>query len=334
MSSRASSRPRCGPSTHSVWIWQHQPHVLPEAPATIRPLPSRTKIPNSSSSPAPTAAMAAAASFSSSSARSRGSGDLRGRSRRRPDRRGDCGCQHRARRAVTAAITRGAWDLGEQHLAEAWAVARAGNLEDYPPTALLHAAAARIALHKANPPRAREQLTRAQRLRPALTYALPHLAVQARIELARCHLALFDFAAVRTLLREIEEILRRRPGLGVFVSQAKDLRAELSHAHGPSPLGASALTAAKLRLLPMLSTPPVAPPDRRGPVPVPQHHQVGNELDLPEAGGLFAQTSDHPGPEAGAAGGLTIVVSRHQGDGIRPAARWNGALGGERRADG
>ena len=56
------------------------------------------------------------------------------------------------------------------------------------------------------------------------------------------------------MLREVEEILRRRPGLGVFVSQAKDLRAELSHAHGPSPLGASALTAAELRLLPMLST--------------------------------------------------------------------------------
>src|SRR5215470_12349430 len=36
-----------------------------------------------------------------------------------------------------------------------------------------------------------------------LTYALPHLAVQARLELARCHLALADAAAARILLREI-----------------------------------------------------------------------------------------------------------------------------------
>ena len=152
------------------------------------------------------------------------------------------------------AITRGAWDLGERHLAEAQAVAREAKLEEYPPVAIMHAAAARMALHQADRPRADAELTRAQRLRPGLTYALPHLAVQARIELARCYLALFDFAAVRTLLREIDEILVRRPGLGVFARQAEDLRAELSRARGwPAP-GASALTAAELRLLPMLAT--------------------------------------------------------------------------------
>ncbi len=46
----------------------------------------------------------------------------------------------------------------------------------------------------------------------------------------------------------------RRPGLGVFAWQAEDLQAELSHARGSFALGASALTAAELRLLPMLST--------------------------------------------------------------------------------
>jgi LuxR family transcriptional regulator, maltose regulon positive regulatory protein len=111
-----------------------------------------------------------------------------------------------------------------------------------------------MALHRADPGRARAELTRAQRLRPALTYALPHLAVQARIELARCHLALSDYAAARTLLQEADEILRRRPGLGVFVRQAQDLRAELSQAQDSSAPGPSALTAAELRLLPMLST--------------------------------------------------------------------------------
>ena len=152
------------------------------------------------------------------------------------------------------AIAKGAWDLAGRHLSEARSVARDANLEDYPPITILHAVAARMALHAADRPRARAELTRAQRLRPALTYALPHLAVQARIELARCHLALFDFAAARTLLREVDEVLRRRPGLGVFVRQAEGLRAELSHARGSFVLGASALTAAELRLLPMLCT--------------------------------------------------------------------------------
>jgi LuxR family maltose regulon positive regulatory protein len=55
-------------------------------------------------------------------------------------------------------------------------------------------------------------------------------------------------------MREAHEILLRRPGLGAFARQAEDLRAELSHASGSPALGASALTSAELRLLPLLST--------------------------------------------------------------------------------
>jgi LuxR family maltose regulon positive regulatory protein len=151
-------------------------------------------------------------------------------------------------------MAKGAWDLAERRLAEARSVAREANLEDYPPVTIMYAAAARTALHDGDRPRARLELTRAQRLRPALTYALPHLAVQARLELAKCHLALADAAAARILLREIDEILIRRPGLGVFVGHVEDLRAELSDVRGSPAAGASALTAAELRLLPLLST--------------------------------------------------------------------------------
>jgi LuxR family transcriptional regulator, maltose regulon positive regulatory protein len=152
------------------------------------------------------------------------------------------------------AIARGAWDLGERQLSQARAVARESHVEDYPAVTIMHAAAARMALHQADRPRARAELTRAQRLRPALTYAVPHFAVQARTELTKAHLALGDLAGARTLMREVHQILLRRPGLGVFAQQAKDLRAELSHARGSPALGASALTAAELRLLPLLST--------------------------------------------------------------------------------
>ena len=101
---------------------------------------------------------------------------------------------------------------------------------------------------------ARQQLASAQRQRLLLTYALPHLAGQARIELIRVHLALADLAGARTLMAEVDELLRRRPGLGTLPGQAEELRAQLSKLRGPDAPGASALTAAELRLLPILAT--------------------------------------------------------------------------------
>jgi LuxR family transcriptional regulator, maltose regulon positive regulatory protein len=162
-------------------------------------------------------------------------------------------CVALAERSLLA-IARRDWEAAGRHLSQARALASEANLADYPPITILHAVAARIALHEADRPRALAELTRAQRLRPGLTYAVPHLAVQARIELARCHLALADIAAARILLQEVTEVLARRPGLGVFARQAADLQAELSRVRSPSALGASALTSAELRLLPMLST--------------------------------------------------------------------------------
>ena len=113
---------------------------------------------------------------------------------------------------------------------------------------------ARVALHRGDVPAARQELVSAQRLRHLLTYAIPHLAVQARIELTRVHLALADLAGARTLMREIDELLKRRPDLGTLVGEAGALRARLADERGPSVPGASALTAAELRLLPMLAT--------------------------------------------------------------------------------
>jgi LuxR family maltose regulon positive regulatory protein len=60
-----------------------------------------------------------------------------------------------------------------------------------------------------------------------------HLAIQFRIELIRVHLALSDPAAARTLMREVDELLSRRPKMGVLVDQAGELRARLSRQRGP-----------------------------------------------------------------------------------------------------
>jgi LuxR family transcriptional regulator, maltose regulon positive regulatory protein len=162
-------------------------------------------------------------------------------------------CLALAERALLA-IDQGAWDQAGRYLSQARSVAHEAHLEEYPPVALMHAAAARVALHQGDLAKVGAELTYAQRLRSDLTYAIPYLAVQVPIELARCHLALRDTAAARTLLREADDILRRRPDLGVFVQQAEDLRAELAQVKGTSAPGASALTAAELRLLPLLST--------------------------------------------------------------------------------
>jgi LuxR family maltose regulon positive regulatory protein len=152
------------------------------------------------------------------------------------------------------AMARGEWGQAEGLAGQARDVLRRAGIEDSYATPLVCTVQARAALHRADAPTARRELISAQRLRHVLTYALPHLAVQVRIELARVHLALADLAGARMLMREVDEVLRRRPGLGTLVGEAEALRAQLSRQHGPIALGASALTAAELRLLPMLAT--------------------------------------------------------------------------------
>jgi LuxR family transcriptional regulator, maltose regulon positive regulatory protein len=68
------------------------------------------------------------------------------------------------------------------------------------------------------------------------------------------HLVLDDITGAKTLMREIDDILRRRPDLGTLVGQAQELRIQLAAERSPSTRGASALTAAELRLLPLLAT--------------------------------------------------------------------------------
>jgi LuxR family transcriptional regulator, maltose regulon positive regulatory protein len=152
------------------------------------------------------------------------------------------------------AIARSQWSQAEARATEAAAVLRRAGIEDCSATPLVCAVRARIALHRGDVPAARRELVNAQRLRHLLTYASPQMAVQARIEMTRVYLALSDAAGARTVMREIDDVLRRRPDLGTLVGEAQELRTRLAAERGPGAAGASALTAAELRLLPMLST--------------------------------------------------------------------------------
>ncbi|HVM56674.1 MAG TPA: LuxR C-terminal-related transcriptional regulator [Gaiellaceae bacterium] len=157
-----------------------------------------------------------------------------------------------ARSLVAAA--HGAHADADALVREADAVAGAGRLGASAIRAVALAASARAALHRGDRERARADVAHAGKLRPLLTHAVPWLSVQAGVELGRAQLALADAAAARSLLLEVEAILRLRPALGTLVDETALLRAQVCALEEPDGRWASSLTAAELRLLPLLAT--------------------------------------------------------------------------------
>jgi LuxR family transcriptional regulator, maltose regulon positive regulatory protein len=128
-----------------------------------------------------------------------------------------------------------------------------GRLGDYWTSALVYAWATRAALHRKDVTQARFYLGRASRLRPLLTYVLPVVSVQSLLEMARSYLTLADPGGAAAVLAQAHDILQQRPDLGVLAEQASELQAKLATIKAGA-AGASSLTAAELRLLPLLST--------------------------------------------------------------------------------
>jgi LuxR family maltose regulon positive regulatory protein len=157
-----------------------------------------------------------------------------------------------AERAVIA-IDGDRWVEAEQFARSALSMVRDHRAEDYPTSGLACAVSARVALHQGRGDEARMVLGRAQRLRPQLTYALPHVSVQTRLELVRAYLALGDVSGAGVLLREVDDLVRRQPDLGTLPTQAKELESMIE-VNRAARSGASTLTAAELRLLPYLPT--------------------------------------------------------------------------------
>ena len=93
----------------------------------------------------------------------------------------------------------------------------------------------------------------AARLRPLLTYALPIVSVQALLEMAQAYLAMADSGGARAVLRQVDDIFQQRPALGILPERASELRTKVDYVRTGA-FGASALTAAELRLLPLLPT--------------------------------------------------------------------------------
>ena len=157
-----------------------------------------------------------------------------------------------AERAILA-IGRQDWRDAEILVEQARSVVNMAHLEAFATSVVLYAAGARVAIHHGNVDQAEQDLARAQQLRPQATHALPYYAVQARLELIRAYLALTDVASARTVLREVDDLLRWRPDLGTLREQADQLRSQLDHLGG-AVIGTGSLTIAERRLLPLLPT--------------------------------------------------------------------------------
>ena len=75
-------------------------------------------------------------------------------------------------------------------------------------------------------PAARRLSRRAAQLRPLLTYALPVVAVQTLVELARAYLGFADQDGAAAALNQAAGILQRRPDLGTLAGPSTACRRE------------------------------------------------------------------------------------------------------------
>lgn len=158
-----------------------------------------------------------------------------------------------AERALVA-MGRDDWIAAEALARRARVTVERGRLETCAPSSIVFAVLARVALRGGDVRRARLEVIRAHRLRPMLTRAIPWLAAQTMIELARVQLALSDRAGAWTLLSDAHDIVAGLPDLGALGDQIADLRRRLGQVQGVGVPGPTSLTAAELRLLSYLPT--------------------------------------------------------------------------------
>jgi LuxR family transcriptional regulator, maltose regulon positive regulatory protein len=112
-------------------------------------------------------------------------------------------------------------------------------------------ARARVAQRRGDSRNLADYVAGVQLQRPKLTAAIPWLSALTLLRLTRVHIASGDSAGARTILRDLNDLLRERPDLGIVRDQAKRLAGQ-ARALPATPAGATTLTPAELRLLPLL----------------------------------------------------------------------------------
>ncbi len=192
------------------------------------------------------------------------------------------------------AMERGDWAAAGHHASTSRETAVRNNLTENSAAIMAYAVSARVSMRRGNRVQAEVDRAHANRLRPSLSTAMPWLAIGARLELARMCLAESDAAGARTLLREADEVLRAVPDLGRLTADVADVRRQAEDATGIT-IGASALTTAELRLLPIPRDPSVVPRDRRTPHRVAEHDQDAGHVGVSQARRHVAKRRRRPG---------------------------------------
>ena len=150
------------------------------------------------------------------------------------------------------AIDRRDWAAAERFSHDALAIVDEAHQETYVTATLAYAIAARVAAHGGDITSAREYTVLASRLRPLCTAASP-ISTLFLLQLGHAYLECGDPTGARAVVRQVREIMELRPDLGVVQNQVDDLQHMLD-AIPVGLVGASSLTAAELRLLPLLAT--------------------------------------------------------------------------------
>ncbi|HEX6662688.1 MAG TPA: LuxR C-terminal-related transcriptional regulator [Gaiellaceae bacterium] len=150
-------------------------------------------------------------------------------------------------------------ELGDHKLAdelaeEAQRLVTRNRVAGYPARALDSASTARRMIRHGRWNEARAALSAGQEVVPFLTVALPWLAVQVRLELARGLVTLRDADTAQQLLNEAQDLLQRVPGLDTLAAKAHELQREVDVMPAPTGARRVGLTPAELRLLPLLAT--------------------------------------------------------------------------------
>jgi LuxR family maltose regulon positive regulatory protein len=154
---------------------------------------------------------------------------------------------------ASLALERGDWTSAETLARQARTAVLDGDVAEGAAGMAVDAMSARIAARRGALHQATADAVHAQRLRPIAGQAVPWLAIRSRLDLASALLALADPTAADTVLAEAEEIAERDPAMGVLVEEIEELRGHLERSID-GPAGASNLTLAELRLLPLLAT--------------------------------------------------------------------------------
>jgi len=147
------------------------------------------------------------------------------------------------------------WTKAEALAAAAHSIVSGNRFDEHWSSALVHAWSGRLALRRGDRAQAESLAECAGRLRPLLTYALPVVSLQTLLELGHVLHALGDADGAASVVRQGSEIVARRPALGFLPSRLVELQRELRGADDPSRAEVTAaLTAAELRVLPLLAT--------------------------------------------------------------------------------